>query len=94
MWHFDAAIRSLFVQDNAVDFLLPLRQQPAVSLLNLLGRTFSLVIGKTDESVSLRPVPAGPLYRIKQDRQKQLRGICTMQYFQSFIIVLFLFFPF
>lgn len=53
---------------------------------------FPSVIGKTDESVSLWSVPVGPLCRMKQNGQKQLRGICTMQYFQSFIIVLFLFF--
>lgn len=54
---------------------------------------YNLVIGETDESVWLCSVPGGPLRCVKLDGLKLLRGICTMQYFQSFIIVLFLFFP-
>lgn len=50
----------------------------------------NLVTGETDESVWLCSVPGGPLRCAKLDGLKLLRGICTMQYFQSFIIVLFL----
>lgn len=42
----------------------------------------------------LRSVPIGSLHRVEQNGQKPPRGICTMQYFHSFIIVPFPFFFF
>lgn len=80
-------------QHSALNLVLPSRQKPVVSFGVSLGEFFSMATGETDESVSVWSVPVGSLYYVKQDGQKQLRGICTMQYFQSFIIVLFLFSP-
>lgn len=75
-------------QDNALGFALPLRQQSRASFWNLLGWIFfPHSRWEMDESVS-----CSPCWLFAQDGQRQQRGICTMQYFPSVIIVLLLFY--